>query len=343
MSSGVSIEPLSPAGAGRGGPCSWSMGRRRKCQKFPLCLPNQQRWDCLSGRDWAECAGRSSSVETQHRGCGEEWERCRPGWVPAVEPELAAGLCDQVQLCRGMNLALVPGCSPSWLAFCRYVAQRCAKSLSAAFSVLKSLSSCLLPCPELTGRRGRVLCGNHGFVLTGNVVAVTSSQMWAGVWWRAALLAALVGWWVSCGTTQEGPGPVGSAAQAPVHCQQCGCGSQLLVPLWCAPPGLVSILNCSFDSGGWGSAVLVPYCPVVVDCCTLKTSMGLGRNLSTSKQRSHLLILLCLGGAGICNFNYFGFLLKQRAHFGSAASLPSLAWCHCFSAWWSTPLPLQIK
>lgn len=98
------------------------------------------------------------------------------------------------------------------------------------------------------------------------------------------------------------------------------------------PSGLVSILNCSFDSGSWGSAVLVPDHPVVVDCCMLKTSMGLGRNLPTSKQRSHLLILLCLGGAGICNFNYFGFLLKQRAHFGSAASLPSLARCHCFSA-----------
>lgn len=90
------------------------------------------------------------------------------------------------------------------------------------------------------------------------------------------------------------------------------------------PPGLVSILNCSFVSGVWGSAVLVPYHPVVVDGCMLKTSMGLGRNLSTSKQRSHLLILPCLGGAGICNFNYFGLLLKQRAHFGSAASLPSL-------------------
>lgn len=137
-------------------------------------------------------------METQHRGCGEEWEqhtRCRPGRVPAVEPELAAGLCDQVQLCGSMNLALVPACSPSWLAFCRYVAQRCAKSLSAAFSLLKNLSSCLLPCPELTGRRGRLL-------------------------WKP---------WVC--PKREGPWHAGSAAQAPVRCQQHGCGSQLLVPL----------------------------------------------------------------------------------------------------------------
>lgn len=63
----------------------------------------------------------------------------------------------------------------------------------------------------------------------------------------------------------------------------------------------------------------------------LETSQGLGRNLSTGKNHSRVLILLCFQEVVVCNFNYFDFLPKQRARFGSAAPLPPLTLRTSFS------------
>lgn len=72
-------------------------------------------------------------------------------------------------------------------------------------------------------------------------------------------------------------------------------------------------------------------------------SVALGRNLTTSKQHLHPLILLCFEEVDMCNCNYFGFLPKQRACFHSAAPLHSFVGAVHFQVEGAPTFPFSFR